>query len=91
MAWMLSLLATFIAEVLGILIQLLTWRIGVSDRLQILAGTLLVVALVAGLVTLLLTPLTLKLRTTPPPRPIVVSALIAGIIPIVTVLLRTLR
>ena len=79
------------AEALGVLVQLLIWQVGVSNRLQVLSGTLLVVALVAGLVTLGLTPLTLKLRQTPPPRAIVVSAIIAGGIPAVTVLLLALR
>ncbi len=84
-AWMLSLLAALIAEVLGILSRFLMLQVGTSDRLQVLSGTLLLVAVLAGLCTLLLTPVTLKLREVPPPRPIVVSAIVIGLIPLLTV------
>ena len=82
--WMLALLATLLSEVVGILIRLFGLRIGFSARLQVLSGTLLTVALLSGLATLLLTPVTLKLRRVPPPRPVVVSAVIAGLVPLLT-------
>lgn len=88
---MLSLLATLIAEVLGILIRLLMLQRGGSDRLQVLSGTLLLVAVLAGVLTLILTPVTLRLRNIPPPYPIVVSAVVIGLIPLATVLILVLR
>jgi hypothetical protein len=88
---MLALQATLLAEVLGILIRVLIFQLGVSPRLQVMSGTLLFVAVVAGLTTLVLTPLTVRLRPQPPPRPVVISALIAGLIPLVTVLILTFR
>jgi hypothetical protein len=88
---MLSLLATLIAQIVGILIRLLMMQVGDSPRLRVLSGTLLLVAVLAGLTTLLLTPVTLKFRRVPPPRPIVVSAVIIGLIPLVTVAILVFR
>jgi hypothetical protein len=89
--WMLALSATLLSEGLGILIRLFALQAGISARLQLLSGTLLTVALLSGLVTLVLTPVTLKLRRVPPPPPVVVSAVVAGIVPILTAWMLTMR
>ncbi len=80
-------LATLSAQVLGIFTRWLAVRFGASERLGILSGTLLLVALLAGTATLGLTVLTLRLRAVPPPRPIVVAAVVSGIIPWLTLCL----
>lgn len=88
-AWMLSVLATISAELLGLILRLLVVQFPTSDRLRILAGTLLLVALLSGLITTGLTALTVRLRRVPPPQPIVVVAYVSGLLPLATVLLMT--
>ncbi len=80
-------LATLAAEVVGIIVRLIILTESAAIPLRILSGTLFIVAFVSGLVTLLLTPLVLKLRQVVPPRPIVAAACIVGLIPIVTMVL----
>ena len=91
MAWMLTLLATVAAEVAGIATRALLLIVGASDRIHVLSVTLLLVALFSGLLTLGLTPISLKLRRVAPPRAIVVTAVIIGWMPLVTLLLLWMR
>lgn len=86
-AWMLAMLSALLSEVLGILIRLLSVQFGASHRLELLSNVLLLVALVAGLVTLVLTPITLHVRSIRPPSVITISAVVIGAIPLVTVVL----
>lgn len=80
-------LATLAAEVVGIIVRLLMITEAGTDQLRLLSGTMMIVAFVAGVVTLILTPAVLKLRKVAPPRPIVAAALVMGIIPIATLIL----
>lgn len=87
-AWMLALLATGAAETAGLMTRVLLWHAEGIGRLRVqsLSAALLGIAVVAGLVTVGLTPLTLKLRRSAPPRVIVVIALVAGLLPLVTLI-----
>jgi hypothetical protein len=88
---MLALMATLAAEVAGIATRAMLAIMGASDRVRVLSFTLLLVALLSGLLTLGLTPVTLKLRRTAPPRAIVVAAVIIGLIPLMTLFLLWMR
>jgi hypothetical protein len=89
--WMLALFATLSAELLGMLTRWLAFQQIAPEPLRVLSGTLLLVAVFAGLVTLVLTPVTLKLRRVPPPTPILALALVSAIVPLVTVLILVFR
>lgn len=90
-AWMLSLFATLMAEGLGLAFRILGIQSGLNAQLYTLSGTLLLCAALSGLILLLLTPLTLKLRKTRPPTPIVVTAVVAGLVPLVTIAILVAR
>lgn len=87
-AWTLVLMSTLAAEGIGFLCQLYTRFVGVNELLTVLGAVMLFVALVAGFVTLLLTPLVLKIAQTRPPTLIVQIAYVAGILPIVVLTLQ---
>jgi hypothetical protein len=90
-AWTLCLLATLVAEAGALLSRAYLVLFSGPLWLQVLSGVLLFVALVAGLVTLALTPMTWRLRRVPPPRAIVVVAVAAGLMPLVAVVARVIR
>jgi len=84
-AWMLSLLATLVAEFLAIvgvvLIAIFPRKEETPGFLEMIPGSLGFSALVTGALCLILTPVVRRWRETPPPRAIEVTALIAGGIP----------
>ncbi|MCA9148768.1 MAG: hypothetical protein KDA92_05695 [Planctomycetales bacterium] len=82
-AWMLTLMSTLSAEALGLVTRGLALG-GGSERLQVLSGTLLLVAVLSGVILLVLTGITLRVRRNPPPRPIVVLSIVSGCLPMVT-------
>jgi len=86
--WLLSALAAITAQAVGIILQLVLRSRSDLQWLQIPARTILFVAFVAGFATLALTPLVLKLRRVPPPRPILIAALVAAAMPLLTTFLR---
>jgi hypothetical protein len=86
--WMLSLLATVIAEVMGVLFRGYMLWFGETDLLKLLGGAMLFIALLAGMVTLAMTPIVLQLSRTKPPRVLVVFAGMAGILPIMAVVMQ---
>ena len=88
-AWMLAMLSTLAAEVVGIVVQLLIIAESATPPLRLLSGTMLIVAFVSGFVTLGLTPVVLKVRKVAPPRPIIAAACVIGIIPIATMVITT--
>jgi hypothetical protein len=88
---MLSLLATLAAEAVGVSARVVLILVGPSERARVLSATFLLVALLAGVITLALTPITLKVRRIAPPRSMVTIALIVGCLPLLTVLLIWLR
>ena len=88
--WMLCLLTTLATEVAGVGARMLHAAYG-GEKLSMLSGLLLVGATISGLILLILTPITIKLRPDPPPQPLVVCAVLTGIVPIVTVAILIFR
>ena len=84
-AWMLSVLATIVAELLavgGVILVALVPRASESPGLLgMIPGSLGFSALVTGALSLILTPVVRRMRDVPPPRPIVATALVVGGIP----------
>ncbi len=89
-AWTLSLMSTLVAEVMGFLSRLYTKLVEPNDLLTVMGAIMLFVALIAGLVTLGLTPVVLKLAKKRPPQVIVQLACVAGALPILVILLQYL-
>ena len=87
-AWMLTLLATLLAEVSSSIVRMVALRQAEPGKLGMLANLLFFIAVVSGIATVLLTPLTLSLRRTPPPRPLVVAAVVVGLLPLAVLLIR---
>jgi hypothetical protein len=90
-AWMLAMLATLSAEVVGIIARLVMIAESVTAPLQMLSGTMLIVAFVSGVVTLVLTPVVLRIRKVAPPRPIIAAACVIGVIPVATLVMIAVR
>ena len=86
-AWMLSLMSTVAAECGGILVRLLIMANDASERLQVLSTTLLLVAFIAGGITVILTPVVSRLRRVAPPKAIVIVAYTMGVVPLATLVL----
>jgi len=86
-AWMLSLMSTVAAECGGISVRLLVMMNDASERLQVLSTTLLLVAFIAGGITVILTPVVSRLRRVPPPKAIVIVAYTMGVVPLATLVL----
>lgn len=85
--WMLSALIAVSAQALGVLLQLFLRQQEKPEAwLLVSSRTLLLVSFLTGLLTLVLTPLVLRSRTVPPPRPIVIGAVVAGVMSLVTAL-----
>ena len=84
-AWVLTLMSTLAAEALGVLTRALAVSYGPAPQFQVLSGTFLLVAVIAGLVTLVLTIVTVKVRRVPPPRPLVTLAIVSGVVPWITI------
>ena len=81
--WMLTALATLLAESVAaaVWIALAPRETGAGASLGLLPAVMLFTALVTGTICLSLTPLVRRLRATPPPRGIVVAALLIGASP----------
>lgn len=90
-AWMLSLMATILAEVVGMLCRWFTVLVEANERLQLLSVVMLFVALLAGIITLVMTPVVLRLSKVRPPSAIIQLAVVAGVLPLVAVVLRSLQ
>lgn len=93
-AWMLSLLVTLAAELIAIPAAIIA-RInppppGQGLSLHHVADLFLFVSLVTGLICAGFVPLVYRVRAAPPPRAIVITALVAGAIPLVTIFIRWL-
>jgi hypothetical protein len=84
--WMLACLSTLagVAVVLGLVgwMRFFPAAAGQRHPLAPVAGTLLMVALVTGVVNLLLLPISQRVRRVPPPRAIVVLSVMSGILPV---------
>lgn len=87
-AWMLSLLSTIAAEVIGLVCRWYTVLVEPVDILTVLSGVMLFVALIAGVVTLGMIPLVLKFNKKRPPSGLIRIALVAGSLPMVALALQ---
>ena len=91
-AWMLSILVTLLSGSVSIGMGLVLkfsetqW----SDNFQVVPGLMLAVATITGLVTLLLTWMTNKLRRDPPPHAITWFASVCGCVPLLTIVTLTI-
>jgi hypothetical protein len=84
-------MATTLAEMTGLAMRGLVVLGRPPDFVRILADVMLFVALVAGMMTLALTPVVLRLRRVAPPRVIVVIAVVAGLVPLAVVVAQRLH
>ena len=84
-AWMLALMATVFAEVLGLACQLYTVIGEDLDVVRMLATVMLLVACLAGLITLGMIPIVLRVAEKRPPRVIVLLAAMAGSLPLLVI------
>lgn len=93
-AWMLSLLVTLAAEVIAIPATIIAkvnpQGIGEGLTTAHIADLFLFLSLVTGLVTAALVPLVYRVRAIPPPQSIAITALVAGAVPPITIVLRWL-
>ena len=89
-AWMLSVLCTLTAEIAAVLVQIVAVWLDIPDTLGLLADYLLASAVICGIVTLVLTPITLKIRDVRPPQAIVNTAIVVGAVPLVALVARSL-
>jgi hypothetical protein len=81
-------MATLAAEVLGLVCQLYVRFVDEHELLTVLGVVMLFVALTAGCVTLLLTPIACRMAQPSPPRIIVQVAYGAGTLPLLVLLLQ---
>lgn len=86
-AWMLALMSTIAAECGGIFVRVLMMMNDTSERIRVLSTTLLLVAFLSGVITIILTPVVIRVRRVAPPRAIVVVAYVMGVVPIATLVL----
>ena len=85
-AWMLALMATVFAEVLGLACQL---YMVIGENLEVVrmaASVMLFVACLAGLITLVMIPIVLHVAEKQPPRVIVLLAAMVGSLPLFVIL-----
>lgn len=93
-AWMLCVLFTFCAEVVGLLSKVGLSNVELNDpqsRWAVLPVVTLAMGLVTGTISLILTPLVYRWRKIPPPESITLVAVLVGLTPLATLLLQWLR
>ena len=90
-AWMLAVTCALMCEVsTGLLRAYLTF-VPDGPKVALLAELLLFAALVAGIVSLLILPVVLKVRRLAPPRPVTIVSVVVGVAPLIAYLTRSLR
>lgn len=89
--WMLGAMATFGAEVIGLVLKIVVWSSeSLPDWLSSVTSVLFLIALLTGLFTLILTPVCLKVRPAPPPKQITRLVLTIATMPLLVLAARTL-
>jgi hypothetical protein len=83
--WMTSLLATVLAELCGLAARMVVLLVDAPPSITLLSNLLLLVAALAGLVCLALTPAVLRWRRVPPPVAITRFAIGASLLPLAAV------
>ena len=94
-AWMLTCTSTAVAMLVVVTLWLLSLAFPFHGPqlhpLLVVAGMLQFVALFTGLLCLLFTPLAYRVRRTSPPRAIAIAAVLIGLAPVVTLLVRAFQ
>lgn len=86
--WMLTVMATLLAEV-TMLIATALLRMGQENPLlYALREVLLLIAVISGVLSLVTIPMVLKSRRVPPPMPVMIVAVVIGLLPVVTLLIK---
>jgi hypothetical protein len=87
--WMLTTLATVAAQIVGGITLVVAAMADDPQRapllLRVAPGLMMFISVVTGLVGLALVPVVLRLRLTPPPRPIIVGVILINLSPLVIV------
>lgn len=81
--WMVSILSTFVGQLVvltGTMVECLNL---LSEKATMLLNMLAATTIVTGLVAMLVTPVALKLRKVPPPRSVLVVAMVMGVLPLI--------
>ena len=84
--WMLSLMATLIAEAIGLVCRWHTVFAEPIPMISLLSGVMLFVALISGLVTLVMIPVVLKVNSQRPPSALIQISIFAALLPMVVIL-----
>jgi len=89
--WMLGAMATFGAEAGGFALQAIAWSADPTPEwMEAIASVLFLVALVCGVFTLVLTPICLKVRPSPPPKSITRMVVVVATVPMMVLVARAL-
>ena len=84
-------MATLIAEGIGLICRWYTSFVQPVELLTVLSGILLLVAVVAGTVTLIMIPVVYSFSKIRPPMFITQVAVLAGVLPLAVVVMQFLR
>ena len=93
-AWMLTCMSTAAGLFVVIILRLLMATMpaaGSRHPLANVAGMLLAVSSLTGVLCLLLTPVALRARQTQPPRPVVIAAVLIGLAPLIIIAVSAAR
>lgn len=83
MAWMLTMVATLGAEIVGACVSVVLGFFDSSPQTwQAFPGLMLFTATITGMICLLLTPLVFRFRRIPPPTGITVMAVTVSVLPL---------
>ena len=93
-AWMLTTICSAAAQLLTLVMWLVARSAGIPEgrpnALAVIPDVMLMVAFLTGLLALILTPITLRTRRSPPPRAITIAAVLVGLSPLVIIAARSL-
>jgi hypothetical protein len=83
--WLLTVITALACEAGSLGASLAANLFDAGDGIKILAGFLLFAAVIIGFISLLIAPVVLKSRKTPTPRVVIVVAVCAGVLPMLTI------
>lgn len=81
--WLLTGFSTAVAELVWFVLRLMPHLFEDRERWLALLTVIFGIALLSGVVTLAVTPIVIRLRKTRPPRPVTVSSVFVGILPLI--------
>lgn len=89
-AWMLTVVATFVAELIAVISWLIVFQVGPEELprgIVLLPIVMWAISVVTGSLDLGLALLTSRLRTVPAPKPVLVTSIVIGILPLAALIL----